>query len=392
MSVAPSSPLILYVDDERPNRIVFEQSLGSEFRIRTAPDARSGLAILEAEEVAVLITDIRMPEMTGDDLLRIVKERWPGAIRMVITAYSDIEPILGAINEGLVARYLLKPWQRDELVQLLRWGIEAWSFGKESAALQRRLLETERLATLGSIAGAVVHDLNQPLTGLVINADRLKHLAAAAAPLRQLLAGTRIRAEDHGRVADLADELTDLARDLHENAVHLRNVTDGLSQFLYRRPAENTPPPETDPLPLVKNAITVCHELAMRARGLITYDGPHELPRVRMAATELTQVLINLVANAAQALTARNQPGGRVVVTVRVDATLVTFRIRDDGIGMSPEVLGKVGTPFFTTRKEGIGLGLAQVQRLIGKCGGTFKLESQLGAGTTVSFAIPVAA
>lgn len=386
-----AAPLVLYVDDERPNRIVFEQSLGSEFHVKTAPDAKTALEMLGDTEVAVLITDIRMPEMTGDDLLRIVKERWPGTIRMVITAYSDIEPILAAINDGLVARYILKPWQRDELVQLLRWGIEAWSFGRDSAALQRRLLETERLATLGSIAGAVVHDLNQPLAGLVINADRLVQVAEAAGPLRQMLAGTRIRAEDRAKVAELADDLSELARDLHENAVHLRNVTHGLAQFLYPRAGEATVA-AAEPLPLIKNAIAVCHDIAMRARGLITYDGPKTLPRVRMAATELTQVLINLIANAAQALLARGQPNGRVSVVVRSDGAVVTFQIRDDGIGMTPEVLARVGTPFFTTRKEGIGLGLAQCQRLVGKGGGTFKIDSEPGAGTTVTFTLPTTA
>ena len=92
------APLILYVDDERPNRVVFEASLAGEFRIKSAPDARSALEILAETQVAVLITDMRMPDMTGDELLRIAKERWPSTIRMVITAYSDIEPILAAID------------------------------------------------------------------------------------------------------------------------------------------------------------------------------------------------------------------------------------------------------------------------------------------------------
>lgn len=382
-------PLVLYVDDEPANRIVFERSLNDDFRVRTAPDAQSALQILGEVEVAVVITDMRMPVMTGDQLLAIVKERWPSAIRIVITAYSDIEPILRAINEGLVARYVVKPWQLDELVQLLRWAIEAWTFGKESAALQRRLLETERLATLGSVAGAVVHDLNQPLAGLVINADRLVEVAEAVPLLRSLLSGAQLASQDRVLVDELADELPDLARDLHENAVHMREVTAGLAQFLYAKPADG-PPPSIDPLPLVKNAIAVCHDIAIRARGLISYDGPTSLPRVRIGSTELTQVLINLVANAAQALLARDRADGRVLVTVRSDSALVTFRIKDDGIGMAPDILAKVGTPFFTTRKDGIGLGLAQCQRLVGKSGGSFKIESEAGTGTTVTFTLPV--
>lgn len=390
MTTSPDPrPLVLYVDDEPGNRIVFEQSLKDDFNVRTASNGQAALAVLEQVEVAVVITDMRMPGMTGDQLLAVVKERWPSVIRVVITAYSDIEPILRAINEGLVARYVVKPWQLEELVLLLRWAIEAWAFGKESAALQRRLLETERLATLGSVAGAVVHDLNQPLAGLVINSDRLVEVAEAASLLRALLSGAPPEPQDRARIEELAEELPELARDLHENAVHLREVTAGLAQFLYAKPADG-PPPSIDPLPLVKNAIAVCHDIAVRARGLISYDGPASLPRVRIGATELTQVLINLVANAAQALIARAKPNGRVTVTVRADSALVTFRIKDDGIGMPPDVLARVGTPFFTTRKEGIGLGLAQVQRLVGKCGGSFKIESEAGVGTAVTFTLPI--
>src|SRR5690606_31401649 len=144
MSDAPKSPLVLYVDDERANRIVFEQSLKSEFTIKTVESATAALDVLSREEVAVLVTDIRMPEVDGLELLRIAKEKYPNTLRMVITAFSDVDPILRAINEGLVARYIVKPWHREELIQCLRWATELWSFGKDSAQLLRRLLETER--------------------------------------------------------------------------------------------------------------------------------------------------------------------------------------------------------------------------------------------------------
>src|SRR5690349_14983823 len=101
-------PLVLYVDDERGNRVVFEQSLANDFELKIAADAKSAIEILEKHDVAVVVTDMRMPTMNGEELLRIVKERWPQSIRMVMTAYSDIEPILRAINEGLVARYIIK--------------------------------------------------------------------------------------------------------------------------------------------------------------------------------------------------------------------------------------------------------------------------------------------
>ena len=123
MSPPPTrtGPLVVYVDDEKGNRVVFEQSLAGDFQLKIAADAKSAIEILEQHEIALIVTDMRMPTMNGEELLRIVKERWPQVIRMVMTAYSDIEPILRAINEGLVARYIIKPWVREELVQVLRW-------------------------------------------------------------------------------------------------------------------------------------------------------------------------------------------------------------------------------------------------------------------------------
>ena len=145
--------------------------------------------------------------MNGDELLRIVKERYPQIIRMVVTAYSDVEPILRAINEGLVARYIVKPWVRTELVQVLRWAIEAWTFSRDSAALHRRLLETERLATLGSIAGMLVHDLKQPLMSLLVNVEHLRELANAAPILRDALLTRRSRRRQRDRLIELVDDL-----------------------------------------------------------------------------------------------------------------------------------------------------------------------------------------
>jgi len=137
-----SRPLVLYVDDERANRIVFEQSLGTDFRIKAVADGHSALAILDEQDVAVLVTDMRMPGMNGEELLRIAKERKPQTFRVVVTAYADVDPILRAINEGLVARYIIKPWIRAELVQVLRWATEAWTFTRNSNALHTRLMET----------------------------------------------------------------------------------------------------------------------------------------------------------------------------------------------------------------------------------------------------------
>lgn len=384
-----SAPIVLYVDDELPNRIVFDQSFNDEFAVRVVDGPEAALAFLaeSGNDVAVVVTDMRMPTMTGDQLLRRVKERWPQTIRIVLTAYNNVEPILAAINEGLVARYLVKPWDRDELAQVLRWAVEAWSFGRESQALQRRLLETERLATLGSMAGAVIHDLSQPLAGLAFNSQHLLELSRATEALRRFLEG-KATPQDHNVVEELADDLADVAKDIASGTSHLREVCGGLRQFLRSAPATGERP-SCAPMPVIRNAIVTCEDIAVVARGTIRYEGPAELPAVRMTSTELAQVLINIVANAAQALVAGNVSDGAVTIRAAVDPERVTFSVRDNGVGIPPEVLSKIGTPFFTTRAEGTGLGVAQCQRLVGKAGGMFRVDSEVGIGTTVTFSLP---
>ncbi len=123
--------LIIYVDDERPNRIVFEQSFGARFNLRTLGSPKEALEVLRNETVAVLITDQRMPEMSGHELLMRVKQLYRETIRVVITAYSDLDPILSAVNEGLVARYIIKPWDRAEVEEILLWSLEAFSLGRQ---------------------------------------------------------------------------------------------------------------------------------------------------------------------------------------------------------------------------------------------------------------------
>lgn len=387
----PARPLVLYVDDERANRIVFEQSLGADFRITAVADAETALQILEAQDVAVLVTDMRMPGMSGEELLRIAKERKPQTIRMVVTAYSDVDPILRAINEGLVARYIIKPWIRTELVQVLRWAIEAWTFSRDSMALQTRLMETERLATLGSIAGMLVHDLKQPLMSLLINVDHLRELAKASATLQDVLARASLNPEERNKLLGLVEDLDPLTSDLKISATHLSSLIDGLREL--SRPRDKSSNIQAaDPLPIVRHAMAVCQELAMSSHASIDYEGPSNLPRVQMSPTELTQVLINLVQNGAQAVAARGTPSGKVSILARAESNMLELCVRDDGVGMPPEVLGRVGTPFFTTRAEGTGLGLAQCQRLIGSAGGRFRIESEPGIGTTVTIVLPVAA
>ena len=338
----------------------------------------------------MLITDQRMPDMSGHELLTRVKQLYPETIRVVITAYSELDPILAAVNEGLVARYIIKPWDRAEVEQILNWSLEAFTLGRQKSALQLRLMQTERLVTLGLMAAAVLHDLHHPLTNLTVNVERLTELSATVERLNQAQEGGGAPSrKDRSDMKEVAVELPDLSRDLLMSCKVMRDLTVQLKQFLRSEPQSDVTAADVDPIPIIQYAIQVCRETSVRARGRISYEGTQALPHLRIGSTELTQVLINVVANAAQALLERGKPGGRVVLGASDAGSMLQITVEDNGTGMSAETLRKVGTPFFSTRREGTGLGVAQCRRLVEGAGGTFRIDSVEGQGTTVAFAIP---
>ncbi|MGE3543602.1 MAG: sensor histidine kinase [Kofleriaceae bacterium] len=374
------------MDDELPNRVVFEQSMGDLFRIKVVASGAAALEVLEStQDVAVVVTDMRMPGMSGEDLLRIVRERSPQTIRMVITAYADVDPILRAINEGLVARYIIKPWEVPELEQVLRWATEAWTFSRDSAALSQRLLETERLVMLGSMVGAVSHDMKQPLSALATHTAALEELKRAIPIIRRLVAGERPTDDESAWITGFASELEDLVQIVRSSVHHMQELTENLGQFL-----RTTANDHSDPLPVVRHAMAVCRELSLIAQSELVYEGSQFLPRIHMPSIALTQVLINVLTNALQSILARSRPGGRVVVSTARQGQMLVFEIRDDGVGMTSDVLARVGTPFFTTRPDGTGLGVSQCQRLVGAAGGRFLITSEPSLGTTVTISLPL--
>jgi DNA-binding NtrC family response regulator len=134
------APTILIVDDEPRVLDALEAILAAEFRVLRAGHGREALERLVADpEVAVILTDYRMPGMTGVELLRESLERAPDATRIVLTAYTDVDSLMDAINTGRIYHFVPKPWDPNELLLVVRRAAERWQLARENGRLRDEL-------------------------------------------------------------------------------------------------------------------------------------------------------------------------------------------------------------------------------------------------------------
>jgi response regulator RpfG family c-di-GMP phosphodiesterase len=130
-------PTILFVDDEA-NILASLRRLfrGKGFDVRMAESGKAGLELLESEPVDLVISDMRMPEMDGTQLLEQVRARWPDTVRLLLTGYSDVTSIIGAVNRGEIYRYITKPWDDNEIVLIVRQALDRQALEREKKRLE----------------------------------------------------------------------------------------------------------------------------------------------------------------------------------------------------------------------------------------------------------------
>ena len=113
-------PRILYVDDEVINLELLQLTFMNDFKVVTAKSAREGLKELEKDpDIRVVISDLKMPEMNGLDFIKVVKKQDPGKICMLLTGFMESDVMLEGFNKELIFRYLMKPWERDQLKETI---------------------------------------------------------------------------------------------------------------------------------------------------------------------------------------------------------------------------------------------------------------------------------
>ncbi|MGD8430454.1 MAG: response regulator [Ectothiorhodospiraceae bacterium] len=157
---------VLYVDDEEMALKYFRRALGGDQPCFTATSVAEALEVMaqHSDEIGVLVTDQRMPNQTGVDLLKRVRSDWPDIVRVLTTAYSDLEDAIEAVNRGEIFRYINKPWDVRQLRAEIRQAMDVFHLKRERALLMReklsvwqRLVEVNRIRDLVVMGGSFTH-------------------------------------------------------------------------------------------------------------------------------------------------------------------------------------------------------------------------------------------
>ncbi len=368
---------VLYVDDEEKSLKYFTRAFSEKFRVFTAIDAQEGFKIFEEhkDEIAIFFTDQRMPGEKGVQLLERVRKIRPSVIRILVTAYTDAEVAIDAVNNGSIYKYVSKPWDIPELGVTLRRAVEFFLIQRERDHLLceklgalEKLVVVDRILGLGMMASGLRSELKNALTGL--------HAFLNARPLAPGLADRNLdELKSHSRWRQIYLHTKD----------HLKAVSDLVQQLpLEGKPAKNdlakcvSQALEPRQQALVDERIDVDNELES---GAISVEANGDLLQ-RVVDLALGIMLSDLPARSGLALAplATGDDSGKVgIKLVRRGSQInhVPFQTVFDPFTVADAAL------------ESLGLDLVTLYLLVYHLGGTIRVDDEGEDSTVLELALP---
>lgn len=426
---------VLVVDDDPILRTQIKH-LASRFvaQIELAADGVEGLERWRQWKPDVVVTDILMPRMSGLEMCEIIKAEDPDAQIVVITSDKDSDNLRHALAIG-VERYIGKPVdmhlladaiskcvrdrrQTDELrltrqVASLTRALQQQLEEREraEAALKRekaeqqvlierleeardQLLQSEKMASIGQLAAGVAHEINNPIGYVNSNLGALQQYLASLlqllatyelydaelAPASRLAIATLKKSID---IDYLRSDVGDLLSESLGGLQRVKRIVQDLKDFSHVSGSEMQRANLEDGLDSTLNV--VWNELKYKAEVVKDYG---KIPEIECIPAQINQVLMNLLVNAAQAITER----GVITLRTRQRDDHVCIEVSDTGSGIAPEIIKRIFDPFFTTKPvgTGTGLGLSITHGIMRKHNGRIEVDSEPGKGTTFRLIIPL--
>lgn len=384
---------LLVIDDEEDILKALHRQFRRDYDVHIAKNADDGYRIMTHTPIQVIISDQRMPGMSGSEFFSRVKGDFPDAIRLLLTGYADIQAVITAINDGNIFRYITKPWDPVELDTIVREAFERYQLIVQNRTLMIQLQETnqqleqrviqrtaelaevnERLVGLNQqkdyLLGMVAHDLRSPISAMYGWAD--------------LLASNRLDSEEYQEFATAIQETSGKMLTLINNLLDISAIEQGELRL-------NLAP--VDVGQFVGQVCRLNRRIGrMEGIELVTNVEPG-LPHGLFDPNRIEQVLDNLIGNAFKF----SAPGSVVTLDVRHNSAALEFSVADQGQGIPPEDLEIIFQPFRGARKpqsssgeKSHGLGLTICKRIVELHGGRIGVTSAPGEGSCFTFTLPM--
>lgn len=347
--------LILYVDDEELSLKYFARAFGDQFRILTAPNATRAIELIQihAHELGLLLTDQRMPGIPGTELLEKARQIAPRAVRILVTAYADLDSAIQAVNTGAIYKYITKPWEPRDLETTLKRALEFYIVQHERDQLLREKL-------------SVLHDL--------VIRDRIISLGVAASGLGHYVRNALVAVQTFLDLAPRRLEEENLATDQvrnprfwHDFYQHTRAQVQRITQMLqFLSDAAQTSDGSFTPgvrLPELVQSRLAAVQPQLTSRSLVAeLQIPDDLPPLVADRPRLEKLFDFLFEEELQSL----PDGGHFQLVARAlpangeSPARIELHLEDNGPGLSQDSLRGLFDPFYARsgdpRQSGIRL------------------------------------
>jgi signal transduction histidine kinase len=388
-------PTLLIVDDEPGPRESLRIVFKDRYSCVIATCGREGIEYARNHVVDAAVLDIKMPDLSGVDVLRELKEIDPDIECVMLTGYETIETARAAVRYG-AADYLNKPFDvfsvREVLDRCMKRRHERLASEESFRTLERtnlqlagELAQLSRAVEAGVLSAGVVHEMNNPLAIIAGYADLLG----------RDLASLNVSDQDTSR--QVKQRLVSIQREIDR----CKDIARRFLNFSRSRP---------DALEtigagkLLEDAASLIKAHPANRAAEIKVAASDSDPALTVNPAEVLQVLINLGVNALHAMNGTGTLELSAVVAASLPSEFA-FRpdsfdpqkpmaklvISDTGSGIKPEDINKIFQPYFTSKKEGTGLGLSIVCELVARYGGAIEVQSTVGQGSTFSVFLPLA-
>lgn len=372
----PYRDTILYLDDEQVNLDVFEASFNDIFQVLIAQNSVEAIELLKENQVKVVITDQRMPDMTGIEFIQKIQPVNPNTVFIILSAFPDSDVLLSSINKTKLFRFMMKPWDELYMRQTIETAIEIYNSKVEREKLildlqiaREKALESERLKS--AFLSNLSHEIRTPINGI--------------SGFLQLLDNGNMDPEKYHQYKDYIDQscqrLITIMNDLIKmSKLQTGNIADEVSEFNLKQFLNSL---LCRFCPIAQNK-----DLKMSIKGIEQIDSDMLIKADR---TKLYEIFNQLLNNSIK-FTHR----GEITIGI-VIGEQITFFVEDTGIGIEKD---KQDLIFQTFRQEsesvltrsygGNGLGLTIAKGLVNMLDGKIWLESDKGKGAIFFFTIPV--